>query len=97
MTAHPIQSTNPGGPYFCPSYARLDLVTGALVHLATNLFAIYAETVRSGVPVKTGKEKSVIPTHTNNFLVECVDLHSSYLSHGANVCPCAQKICPSSH
>ena len=58
MTVHPVQYTNPGGPNFCPPYARIHPVTRALVHLqvAANLSAIYAETARSGVPVKTGKE-----------------------------------------
>ena len=63
-----VQVPNP-----CVPYPRLDPITGPLVHLATNLSAIYAETARSAVPIKTGKEKSVVRTRTNNFLAECMD------------------------
>ena len=75
MTVHPVQVPNP-----CVPYSQLDPVTGPLVHLATKLSAIYAETACSGVPVKTGKEKSVIPTQTNIFLAECVDLYQANTS-----------------
>ena len=49
---------------------------------------------RSGVPVKTGKEKSVIPTHTNNFLAECVDLYSTATSVLCDVVPVPKESVP---
>ena len=49
---------------------------------------------RSGVPVKTGNEKSVIPTHTNNFLAECVDLYSTATSVLCDVVPVPKESVP---
>ena len=63
MTDHPVQVPNP-----CVPYPQLDPVTGPLIHLATNLSAIYAETACSGVPVKTGKEKSAVTTYLHHFI-----------------------------
>ena len=49
---------------------------------------------RSGVPVKTGNEKSVIPTHTNNFLAECVDLYSTATSVLCDAVPVPKESVP---
>ena len=64
-----------------------------LAHLKdpANLSFIYAEMERSGVSVKTGKDKSVIPTHTNNFLAECVDLYSAATLMHCDVVPVPKK------
>ena len=94
MTAPPVQTHSPGLPGFCPPYARHDPFTGALLPLAANLSAIYAETARSGVPVKTGQDKSVIPTDTNNFLAECVDLYSAANSVRGDVKPVPKESVP---
>ena len=88
MTVHPVQVPNSF------PYPRLDPVTGPLVHLATNLSAIHAETARSGVTIKTGKETSVIPTQTNNFLAECVDLHNIKTSIRGDAVPVPKDSVP---
>ena len=88
MTVHSVQGSHQGGPYFCAPYARLNPVTGPLVQLAANLSAIHAETARAGVPVKTGKEKSVIPS---NFPLKQTISWRNAWTYTAQLPQCAAK------
>ena len=68
-----------GGHCFCPPFARLD-PQGLLLGL-------WFRVVPIDVPVKTGKEKSAVPTYPNNFMVEAA------ASVSTAVGPCAQERC----